>query len=138
MTFEDAQEFVTARVILWDKLVPNPTVTGAFLNLDFENRLFTPPAEGVWARMVIQNAGSIIACLSDRIHVRDFGLITFQVFDRQGAGTKQMNKFMDGLRDWLQGYSVSGLEILQGDKGVGSPDSNGFYQINLRFEYRAG
>lgn len=138
MNFEAFHDGVTNRVIGWNGLVPNPSVTGAFLNMAFENKTFTPPSTGVWGRLTIQNSDGIVACLGSVPHTRDLGAVVIQVFDRQGAGTKAMKKFMDGLRTLLEYYKVGGLELLQGSPTTVGADGNGFYQINLRFEFRAG
>lgn len=130
MTFEEVRQLIATKMVGWSGLTAD--------RVTYENKTFTPPATGVWARVTIQNADSIIACLADVPHTRDLGAIVIQLFDRQGAGTAAINTAADSLRTWLQYYKVSNLELLQGSKQTIGVDSNGFYQINVRFEFRAG
>lgn len=130
MTFEEVRQAIATKMVGWSGLTAD--------RVTYENYTFTPPASGVWCRVTIQNADSMIACLGAVPQTRDLGAIVIQVFDRQGAGTKNINVVADSLRAWLEYYKVSGLELLQGSKQTIGSDGNGFYQINLRFEYRAG
>ena len=134
MTYEQVRQAVYARVVAWSDYSAQ-TVT-------FENKLFTPPlataAQTVWSRVTVQYADSIIACLGDKPHTRDLGNVVIQVFDRLNADVVNINKKADSLRLWLEYYKVGDLELLQGSKITLGADGNGFYQINLRFEFRAG
>jgi len=130
MNFDAVREAIASKMVGWTGLASS--------HVTYENYTFTPPASGVWCRVTIQNADSVVACLGDRPHTRDLGAIVIQIFDKQGTGTKNINQVADSLRDWLEYYKVTGLELLQGSKQTIGSDGNGFYQINLRFEYRAG
>lgn len=130
MTYEEVRQAIATKISAWTGLTTNL--------IAWENKAFTPPSAGVWARVTIQYAPSVIACLADVPQTRDIGAVVIQVFDRLNAGTANINQVSDSLRTWLQYYKVSGLELLQGSKLTVGSDGNGFYQINLRFEFRAG
>ena len=130
MNFEGVRQAIATRLSTWTGLPAS--------SIAWENKLFTPPTTGVWCRVTLQYAPSVIACLADVPHTRDLGAVVIQIFDRLDAGTANINNAADSIRSWLEYFKTGDLELLQGSKLTAGADGNGFYQINVRIEFRSG
>lgn len=96
---------------------------------------FTPPVDGIWVRMQVDNTFSRIESISQNPLLLSAGLITFQCFVKENTGTAQIKKFTDALGKYMSLYRDSNnlFTDTPSTRHVGA--NNGWYQVNITIPY---
>lgn len=131
MTFEEIRELITARMVAFPGLDQD--------RIDYPNQptVFTPPDEGLWARLNIQYATAFMAGMADRPYTRKPGQISIQCFARERTGTKVINELADALEAHFAYWQAGDLECMEASQAVAG-EFEGYYQINVNIRFRAG
>lgn len=122
-----AEQLLTAFLIKWNLY---PTVKWTKPNVNF-----TPPADGIWVRMQVENSYSRIESVSKNPLILSAGLVTFQCFVKENTGTAQIKKFTDALGKYMSLYRDTNnlFTDTPATRHVGV--NNGWYQVNLNINY---
>ncbi|OOR86635.1 hypothetical protein B0181_11595 [Moraxella caviae] len=95
----------------------------------------TPPAQGLWQRLSIQTASSIMSGMADKPMTRQRGAVVVQVFGRLNTGESAIIAQADNIAQHLGYYSHEHLELLTPTVTTVGSDGD-FYQVNVRVPYR--
>lgn len=131
MTFEEIRALITARMVAFSGLTQD--------RIDYPNQpaVFTPPDQGLWARLNIQYATAFMAGIADLPYTRKPGQISIQCFARVRTGTKAINQLADALEGHFAYWQAGLLECIEATQVVAG-EFEGFYQINVNIRFRAG
>lgn len=128
MTLEQAKSAMRARIVAFNGLQP--------AQIQWPNRAFTVPTTGIWARVSYMGGDGFIAGMADDPLTRETGILSIQLFIRNGEGTATLSNLADSLGKWLAFYTVGSLELLAASKIDVGDDKQGFYQMNVNVPYR--
>lgn len=131
MTFEEIRATITARMVAFTGLAQE--------RIDYPNQptVFTPPDQGLWARLSIQYATAFMAGMANQPYTRKPGQISIQCFARVRTGTKAINEMADALEAHFAYWMSGDLECMEASQVVAG-EFEGFYQINVNIRFRAG
>lgn len=131
MTYEEIRGALTGRMVAFTGLAQE--------RIDYPNQptVFTPPSDGLWARLNIQYATAFMAGMADRAYTRKPGQVSIQCFARARTGTLALNRLADALESHFAYWQSGDLECLEASQVVAG-EFEGFYQINVNVRFRAG
>jgi len=131
MTFEEIRTLITARMVAFAGLDQ--------ARIDYPNQpaVFTPPDQGLWARLNIQYATAFMAGMADRPYTRKPGQISIQCFARVRSGMKAISQLADSLEGHFAYWQSGQLEFIEATQVVVG-EFEGYYQINVNVRFRAG
>lgn len=100
------------------------------------NMNFSPPKDR-WVRLIVQNSISQIASITGNPCIVDYGLITLQIFTKENEGTGGAKLLAKSLAkaiglDPIPNIIIDPPNLIE----VGAENNNGFYQLNLIFNYQ--
>ncbi len=140
MTYEQIRQAIVGRMAAFQgieqKRIFYPNAQYPAENTDTSG-VFKPPATGLWCRLHIGYATAFMAGMGDHPYTRKPGIITVQCFARVRTGIKGLNELADALEAHFAYWSSGDLECLEASQ-VDAGEFEGFYQINVNIQFRAG
>lgn len=96
---------------------------------------FTPPVDGLWARIYLEYAGSLPAGFGNGLWTRQVGNIIVALHARRGASDAPITQMAGRIAKHFQFYAVDTLECLDATIRVVGEDQD-WYRINVIIPFR--
>lgn len=108
------------------QLANNPLVGG---------KPFEPPANEIWAKITVKNAGSFIAEIGSKPSTRTTGIVYIQLFAPLNTGTDLISQMADKWASHMQFHKKDDLELREASIIDVSTYGELYYQYNVNISY---
>lgn len=108
------------------QLANNPLVGG---------KPFEPPANEIWAKVTVKNAGSFISEIGSKPSTRTTGIVYIQLFAPLNTGTDLISQMADKWAEHMQFHKKDELELREASIIDVSTYGELYYQYNVNISY---
>ncbi|WP_180175963.1 phage tail terminator-like protein [Acinetobacter sp. YH12025] len=133
MTNTQALRAILARVGTFTGM-PKPNIQLANNPL-VDGKPFEPPANEIWAKVTVKNAGSFIAEIGSKPSTRTTGIVYIQLFAPLNTGTDLISQMADKWAEHMQFHKKDDLELREASIIDVSTHGELYYQYNVNILY---